>query len=157
MSCTLYSIYRIFKKITAFMVFVGSIWKSKSGWFLFVMTSRLSVATEFCYCWGPSLIFNPSFAENQPCMTPQGQWNSSLPIQWCLLDPYGRVRVVGSCVLCRLGCQWPQKFCWLLGSISDHHWFSSQVLLKINPAWHHRSNETLPCPYSGVCWIHMEE
>jgi hypothetical protein len=28
------------------MVFVGSIWKSKSGWFLFVMSLELSVATE---------------------------------------------------------------------------------------------------------------
>jgi hypothetical protein len=50
-----------------------------------------------------TMIFKPSFAENQPCMTPQRQWNSSLPIQWCLLDPYGRVRVVDSCVLCPLG------------------------------------------------------
>jgi hypothetical protein len=52
-------------------------------------------------------------------MTPKGQWNSSLPIQWCLLDPYGRVRVVDSSLLCPLGCQWTQKFCWLLGSITD--------------------------------------
>jgi hypothetical protein len=28
------------------MVFVGSIWKIKSGWFLFVMPLGLSVATE---------------------------------------------------------------------------------------------------------------
>jgi hypothetical protein len=28
------------------MVFVGSIWKNKSGWFLFVMSLGLSVATE---------------------------------------------------------------------------------------------------------------
>jgi hypothetical protein len=28
------------------MVFVGSIWKNKSGWFLFVMSLELSVATE---------------------------------------------------------------------------------------------------------------
>jgi hypothetical protein len=28
------------------MVFVGSIWKSKSGWFLCVMSPGLSVATE---------------------------------------------------------------------------------------------------------------
>jgi hypothetical protein len=28
------------------MVFVGSIWKNKSGWFLFVMSVGLSVATE---------------------------------------------------------------------------------------------------------------
>jgi hypothetical protein len=28
------------------MVFVGSIWKNKSGWFLFVMSPGLSVATE---------------------------------------------------------------------------------------------------------------
>jgi hypothetical protein len=59
-------------------------------------------------------IFNPSFAQNQPCTTPQNQWNSSLPIQWCLLDPYGRIRVVSSCLLCPWGCQWPQKLCWLL-------------------------------------------
>jgi hypothetical protein len=104
-------------------------------------------------CQGSSLIFNPSF-ENQPHMTPQIQWNSSLPIQQCLLDPYGRVKGVGSCLLCPWDCQWPQKFCWLCGV---HHWFSTQVLPKINPAWHHRSNETLPCPYNGVCWIHMKE
>jgi hypothetical protein len=79
------------------MVFVGSIWKIKSGCFLFVMSLGLSVATEvlltcllnpygrvrvvgscllfpgtvsghtsFADCWGPSLIFNPSFAENSP-------------------------------------------------------------------------------------------
>jgi hypothetical protein len=54
-------------------VFVESIWKSKSGWcwFLFVMSLGLSVATQTLFnCWGPSLIFNQSFAENQPHMTP---------------------------------------------------------------------------------------
>jgi hypothetical protein len=59
------------------MVFVGSIWKSKSGWFLFVMSLGLSVAiTQVLLtvgCWDPSLIFNPSFDENHPCMTPQIQ------------------------------------------------------------------------------------
>jgi hypothetical protein len=61
------------------MVFVGSIWKSKSGWFLFVMSLGLSGATQVLLTagcgllWGPSLIFNPSFAENQPRMTPQIQ------------------------------------------------------------------------------------
>jgi hypothetical protein len=31
-------------------------------------------------------------------------------------------------------------------------------LMKTNPARHHqRANETLPCPYNAVCWIHMEE
>jgi hypothetical protein len=30
-------------------------------------------------------------------------------------------------------------------------------LLKTNPARHQRPNETLPCPYNTVCWIHMEE
>jgi hypothetical protein len=50
------------------MVFdVGCIWKNKSGWFQFVMSLGLSVATENCVdCWGPSLIFNPSLAQNQP-------------------------------------------------------------------------------------------
>jgi hypothetical protein len=38
-----------------------------------------------------------------------------------------------------------------------HHWFPAQVWLKINPEWHHRTNETLPCTYNGVCWIHMED
>jgi hypothetical protein len=59
------------------MVFVGSIWKGKSGWFPFVCYSLgLSVATEIVLTaagWGPSLIFNPSFAQNQPRMTPQSQ------------------------------------------------------------------------------------
>jgi hypothetical protein len=46
-------------------MFVASIWKNKSGWFLFVRSPGLSVATE--------IIFNPSFAENQRHMTPQSQ------------------------------------------------------------------------------------
>jgi hypothetical protein len=33
----------------------------------------------------------------------------------------------------------------------------TQVLLKTNTAQHQRPNETLPCPYNAVCWIHMEE
>jgi hypothetical protein len=33
----------------------------------------------------------------------------------------------------------------------------TQVLLKTNPAGHQRPNETLPHPYNGVCWIHMED
>jgi hypothetical protein len=35
------------------------------------------------------------------------------------LDPFGRIRVVGSCLLCPWGCQWPQKLCWLLKSIAQ--------------------------------------
>jgi hypothetical protein len=27
--------------------------------------------------------------------------------------------VVGCCLLCPWSCQWPQKLCWLLGSIAD--------------------------------------
>jgi hypothetical protein len=73
------------------MVFVGSIWKNKSGWFPIGMSLGLSVATEIVLTAGVN------------------------------------------------------------------HWFSTQVLLKINPARHHRSNETPPCPYNGVCWIHIEE
>jgi hypothetical protein len=42
------------------------------------------------------------------------------------------------------------------GSITDSQ-FSTQVLLKINPARHHRIDETLPCTYTCVCWIHVEE
>jgi hypothetical protein len=53
------------------MVFVGSIWKNKSGWFLFVMSLGLSVATEIVLT--ASLIFNSSFAQNQPRTTPQIQ------------------------------------------------------------------------------------
>jgi hypothetical protein len=86
---------------------------------------------NLCYdCWGPSLIFNPSLAQNQPHTTPQSQWNSSLPIQWCLLDAFGRIRVVGSSLLCPWGCQWPQK---IVLTAWVHHWFSTQVWLKINP------------------------
>jgi hypothetical protein len=57
--------------------------------------------------------------ENQPCSTPKSQWNSSLSIQCCLLDPYGRIKVVDSCLLCPCGCWWPRKLCWQLGSITD--------------------------------------
>jgi hypothetical protein len=89
------------------------------------------------------IIFNPSFAENQRHMTPQSQWNSSLSIGWCLFNPYGRIRVIGSCLLGPRGCQWQQKS------------FSTQVLLKINAACHHRANETLPCQCNNLCWIDM--
>jgi hypothetical protein len=34
------------------MVFVGSIWNNKSGWFLFVMSPGLSVATEIVLASG---------------------------------------------------------------------------------------------------------
>jgi hypothetical protein len=106
---------------------VGSIWKSKSGWSL-----GLSVATEVLLTAARSItmISNPSFVQNQPRMTPQSQWNSSLSIKWCLLDPYGRVRVVGSCLLCPWGCQWPQKFCWLLGDGVHHYDFQPKFCWK---------------------------
>jgi hypothetical protein len=55
------------------MVFVGSIWNNKSGWFPFVLSLGLSVATEIVSHWGQSQIFNPSFAQNQPRTTPQIQ------------------------------------------------------------------------------------
>jgi hypothetical protein len=40
------------------MVFVGSIWKIKSGWFLFVMPLRACQLPQILCadCWGPSLI-----------------------------------------------------------------------------------------------------
>jgi hypothetical protein len=46
----------------------------------------------------------------------------------------------------------------MLGSIEVLLIFPTNDLLKINPAPHHRPNETLSCPYNGVCWMHhMEE
>jgi hypothetical protein len=57
-------------------------------------------------------------------------------------------------LLCPCGCWWWRKLCLQLGSITD---FWPQVLLKTNPAWHQRSNETLPHTYNTVCWIHMDE
>jgi hypothetical protein len=50
-------------------------------------------------------------------MTPQIQWNSSLHIQWCLLDPYGRVGVTIS-----KSKVWIE-ISFLLWWVS-HHWFS---------------------------------
>jgi hypothetical protein len=135
------------------MLFVGSIWKNKSGWFLFVMSLWLSVAPEIVLTAGIHHWYStPSFAENHPPRTPKTQWNSSSSIQCCLLDPYVRIKVVGSCLLCSCGCQWPQKLCWQLGSITD---FWPQVLLKTNPAGHQRPNETPPHPYNAVCWMHI--
>jgi hypothetical protein len=70
--------------------------------------------------------FQPKFCWKSTHMTPQSQWNSSLSIQWCLLDPYGRVKVVGSCLLvCPCGCQWPQKFYWLMCDDGVHHYVIS--------------------------------
>jgi hypothetical protein len=56
------------------MVFVGSIWKSKSGWFPFVMYLGLSVATEIVLTAQSITVFQPKFiAQNHPCPTPQIQ------------------------------------------------------------------------------------
>jgi hypothetical protein len=57
------------------VVFVGSIWKNKSGWFLIVMSLELSVATEIVLTAAdsPSMILNPSFAQNQRPMTSQNR------------------------------------------------------------------------------------
>jgi hypothetical protein len=107
------------------------------------MSLGLSVATEIVLTAGVqgaiSDFPSPWFAQNQPCTTPQRQWNSFLSLQWCLLDAsYGRIRVVGSCLLCHWGCQWPQKLCWLLGSIAD---FQPKFCLK--STLHH----TVPVSY----------
>jgi hypothetical protein len=100
------------------MLFVGSICKNKSGWFLFVMSlGLLWWSQKFC-CWQLGWIFNPTFAEDQALMTPKSQWNSSLSIQCCLLGPYARIKVVDSCLICPWGCWWSQKFCWQLGSMT---------------------------------------
>jgi hypothetical protein len=142
--------------LTHTMLFVGSIWNNKCVWFLFVMSLWLLVAKEIVLTAGiHHWFFDPSFAENQPCMTPKIQWNTSLSIQCCLLGQYKRTKVVDSCLLCP--CGWlvaARKLCWQLGSITD---FLTQVLLKTNPAWHQRANETIPCPWDAVCWIHMEQ
>jgi hypothetical protein len=119
------------------MVFVGSIWKSKSGWFLFVMSLGLSVAiTQVLLtagCWDPSMIFNSSFAEKP---TPHGT-----------TDP---MKLFLAHTMVFVGSIWKSKSDWFLFVMSlglsvaitqvmltdagDHHRFSSQVLLKINPA-----------------------
>jgi hypothetical protein len=39
-------------------IFVGSIWKNKSGWFLFVRTPGLSVATEIVLTVGAHHLFS---------------------------------------------------------------------------------------------------
>jgi hypothetical protein len=70
-------------------------------------------------------------AENQPCMTPQSKRKSSLSIGWCLLDPYGRIRVVGSCLLGPPGLSVATE---IVLTDSAHQSFSTQVLLKINAA-----------------------
>ena len=44
------------------MVFVGSIWKNKSGWFLFVMSPELSVATEVVLTARTALRSTPELA-----------------------------------------------------------------------------------------------
>jgi hypothetical protein len=51
------------------MLFVGSIWKNKSGWFLFVVSLGLLVVgghINCAYCWDPSLIFNPFLLKIRP-------------------------------------------------------------------------------------------
>jgi multimeric flavodoxin WrbA len=46
--------------LTHTMMFVGSIWKNKSGWFLFVRSLGLSVATEIVMtAMGPVTDFQP--------------------------------------------------------------------------------------------------
>jgi hypothetical protein len=43
------------------MVFVASIWKNKSGWFLIVVSMGLSVATEIVLTAGVITDFQPKF------------------------------------------------------------------------------------------------
>jgi glycerol uptake facilitator-like aquaporin len=56
------------------MLFVGSIWKNKSGWFLFVMSLGLLMATGIVLTAGiQHSNFNPSFAQNHHRLTSQNQ------------------------------------------------------------------------------------
>jgi hypothetical protein len=106
------------------MLFVGSIWKNKSGWFLFVMSLWLLVAIEHVLT---SAGIHHWFL-TQVWLKPNPAWhhrpNETLTLfvhmQCWLLDPYGRIKGVDSCLLCPCGCWWPQKMCWhQLGSITD--------------------------------------
>jgi hypothetical protein len=57
------------------MLFVGSIWKNESGWFLFLMSLGLLMATEIVLTAAGFVApnFNPSFAPNHHCLTSQSQ------------------------------------------------------------------------------------
>jgi hypothetical protein len=59
------------------MLFVGSIWKNKSGWFLLVIPGAVdghrNCADSDSWDSSPSLNFNPSFAPNHHCLTSQSQ------------------------------------------------------------------------------------
>jgi hypothetical protein len=56
------------------MLFVGSIWKNKKGWFLFVVSLGLLVAEEIVPTAMRSITdFQPTFGTYPSCMTPQSQ------------------------------------------------------------------------------------
>jgi hypothetical protein len=130
------------------MLLVGSIWKNKSGWFLFVMSLWLLVAPENVLTQ-VLLKTNPAWHqranETLPCPYNAVCWIHMEEWKWLIPVCYVPVAVGGR-----------KESCWQLGSITD---FLTQieVLMKTNPARHLRANETLPCPYNAVCWIHMEE
>jgi hypothetical protein len=138
------------------MLFVGSIWKNKSGSFLFVMSLWLLVAARNrADSWDPSLIFWPKFwwiPTPHDTKEPMKLFlvHTMLFVGSIWKNKSGSFLFVMSLWLLVAG----RKLCWQLGSITD---FLTQVLLKTNPAWHQRANETLPCPYNAVCCIHMEE
>jgi hypothetical protein len=81
--------------------------EEKSGWFLFVVSLGLLMATEIVLTVGiritdfqPKFWHIPNLHETTDPMKPL--FVSIL--QWCLLDPYGRIKVVSSCLLCCWGC-----------------------------------------------------
>jgi hypothetical protein len=75
------------------------------------------------HCW----FLTQVLLKTKPCTTPKSQWNSSLPIQCCLLDPYGRLKVVDSCLLCPCCCVGGQ------GNCADNSWDPS--LLIFDPSF----------------------
>jgi hypothetical protein len=76
-----------------------------------------------------------------------------LSIRWCLLDPYGRIKVVDSCLFWPCGCWWSQKLCWQLQFLGSGFWelfwisqkphFGTQI--SQNPREFHRTQKKPAC------------
>jgi hypothetical protein len=94
------------------VVFVGSIWKNKSGWLLFVMSLGLSVATEIVLLLGSIADFQPKFCSKS---TPH---DTTEPIKLFLAHT---VVFVGSI--------WKNKSGWLLFVMSLELSVATEIVL----------------------------
>jgi hypothetical protein len=95
------------------MLFVVSICKNKSGWFLFDMSLGLLVVTQILLltAWILDTAFQPNFCLRSNLHDTKKPMKLYLFHTMLFDGPYVRIKVVDSCLICPWGCWWSQKLC----------------------------------------------